>query len=183
MAWKCALELAVGRLLTLLVMALPFWMLNDLKISKPQKAGLAFIFSLALTCVALDIVRVIEAVAQNQALYTIIEINFVVIISCLPTYRALLGIRQRRRSRRPSGSYPWRSLEKSAGNRSENGDHRRLRDMDVSEAALREESIHITQEFKILNEGRDAYPLDSLDAPERPNRTASSPRVHTRAFS
>lgn len=175
--------LPAGHSLTLLVMALPFWMLKDLKISTPQKVGLAFIFSLAIACVALDIVRVIEAVSQHQALYTIIEINSVVIISCLPTYRALLGIRQRRRSRRPSGSYPWRSFEKSAGRRSDNGDHHRLRDADLGEAGMHEESIHVTQDFKILNEEQDAYPLESLDAPERPNRTASSPRIHTRAFS
>lgn len=68
-------------------------------------------FSLAIFCVALDIVRVVEAVNQNQALYTIIEINFVVIISCLPTYRALLGMDQRRKLSRPSTSYPWRSCQ------------------------------------------------------------------------
>ena len=45
-------------------MALPIWMLKDLKISISQKVGLAFIFSLAIVCVALDIVRVIEAVKQ-----------------------------------------------------------------------------------------------------------------------
>ncbi len=183
MARKRTLMLAVGQVLTLLVMVLPFWMLKDLKISTAQKVGLAFIFSLAFACVALDIVRVVEAVSQHQALYTIIEINSVVIISCLPTYRALLGIRQRRRSRKPSGSYPWRSLEKSAGQRSENSDHHRLRDIDASEAGLHEESIHVTQEFKILNEERDPYPLDSPDTRERPNRIASPPRVHTRAFS
>lgn len=64
-------------------MALPLWMLKGLKISAPQKIALGFIFSLAVVCVVLDIVRVIQAVSQRQALYTIIEINFVVIISCL----------------------------------------------------------------------------------------------------
>jgi hypothetical protein len=59
-------------------------------------------FSLAIFCVALDILRVVEAVASNQALYTVLEINMVVIISCLPTYRSLLLIRMKQRERKAS---------------------------------------------------------------------------------
>ena len=134
------------------VMALPLWMLRGLSISTKQKFGLGFIFSLATVCVVLDIVRVIQAAAQHQALYTIIEINFVVIISCLPTYRALLGVKKRRQSRRPSGSYPWRSID--AQSKSAYADNR----------ALKTESddgqIHVTRELTVLNTERDHYELD-----------------------
>ena len=134
-------------------------MLKGLKISAPQKMALGFIFSLAIVCVVLDLVRVIEAVGQQQALYTIIEINFVVIISCLPTYRALLGMKQRRQSRKPSGSYPWRSVD-GAFDRSEDGDKRHLRSPDPSDAHMEEGmSIPVTRELELMKGERNPHPL------------------------
>ena len=161
-------------------MALPLWMLKGLKISTPQKVALGFVFSLAIVCVALDIVRVIEAVAQNQALYTIIEINFVVIISCLPTYRALLGMKKRQQSRRPSGSYPWRSLDGPSA-KGVYGDRNPLRSPEIIDGKT---GIHVTQELEVLNQSRDPYPLDPLEHYERPlpMRTVSSPHVRSRAY-
>lgn len=158
-------------------MALPFWMLRDLKISMPQKLGLAFIFSFAIICVALDIVRVVEAVIQNQALYTVIEINLVVVISCLPTYRTLLGMRQRSRSRQ---SYPWRSLEQRKYWRNPDGDNDPFRRGESGEIEMSANSIHITQNLEISNVARD---LDSLDTTSKPARAASRPVVRTHAFS
>ena len=140
-------------------MALPLWMLRDLKISTKQKVGLGFIFSLATVCVVLDVVRVIEAAAEHQALYTIIEINFVVIISCLPTYRALLGVKERRQSRRPSGSYPWRSI--GSQGKSTDVDERALR-MESDDGQTGGMSIHVTQELKVLSRARDPDELDPL---------------------
>ena len=162
-------------------MALPLWMLKGLKISTPQKLGLGFIFSLAIVCVVLDIVRVIEAVAGNQALYTIIEINFVVIISCLPTYRALLGMQKRQQSRRPSGSYPWRSLD-GPSTKGDYSDRNPLRSPDISTGKM---GIHVTQELEVRNQSRDPYPLDPLERYERPTppmRSVSSPHVRSRAY-
>lgn len=132
-------------------MALPFWMIKDLKVNAAQKIALGFVFSLAVVCVVLDIVRVIQAVDQRQALYTIIEINFVVIISCLPTYRALLGMKQRRNLRRPSASYPWRSIDGTFG-KSKDGDQRHLRIPDRGEVQTEELSICVTQELEIMKE-------------------------------
>ena len=140
-------------------------MLRDLKISMPQKVGLAFTFSLAFVCVALDIVRVIEAVAQNQALYTIIEINFVVIISCLPTYRAVLGIGQRNKSSRSSQLYGWRSLERRNNWKDENGDNHPLRLREAVDIEMDGKCVHVTKNLDILNEARDPYPLDPLELP------------------
>ena len=141
-------------------------MLKDLKISISQKVGLAFIFSLAIVCVALDIVRVIEAVKLNQALYTIIEINFVVIISCLPTYRALLGIGQRRKSSRPSTSYPWRSREERKY--FEDGDEHPLQDREPTDVEKNENSIYVSTDLKVSSRTRDPYSLDSLNVSAQP---------------
>ena len=96
--YSCAINVATD----VIIMALPMWMIKDLKMDIRQKAGLAFIFSIAMFCVALDILRVVEALASNQALYTVLEINMVVIISCLPTYRSLLSMRAKWRERNAS---------------------------------------------------------------------------------
>lgn len=138
-------------------MALPFWMLKDLKITKYQKLGLAFIFSLAGFCVALDIARTVQAVAQNQALYTILEINFAVIISCLPTYRALLNISQQRTSYRPSKLFTWTTVENGpfSGDKEENG------------IALNSNAIHVTNGYIVSNEERGSYSVEPPGATSR----------------
>ncbi len=158
-------------------MALPFWMLRDLKISISQKLGLALIFSFAIVCVALDIVRVVKAISQNQALYTIIEINFVVVISCLPTYRTLLNIRKRKQRQQ---SYPWRSLEQEQYWKSHDRDNHPLRGGKSSEIEMSARSIQITHNLETSNVARD---LDPLDNTSKPARAASTPGVDTRAFS
>ncbi len=178
-------------------MALPLWMIKDLKITLPQKIGLIFIFCLAFVCIALDILRVVEAVALNQALYTIIEINFVVIISCLPTYRALLGINKRRkstaasgsRSRTLSGSHAWRSIDRGVASESE--DKQPIRSKEASDIEMGRNGIHVTRDFELVDgkRDRDPYSLDALDALDAPNRAAgarsprSPVRVQARAFS
>ena len=155
-------------------MALPCWMLRDLKIGVAKKLGLAFIFSFALVCIALDIVRVVEAISQNQALYTIIEINLVVVISCLPTYRTLLGVRKRKQSRQ---TYPWRSLERDNYWRSRDGDNNPLRGGNSTDKEMSARSIQVTQDLETSNIARDLFPLDP------PARAAPTPGVRTLAFS
>ena len=101
-------------------MALPFWMLRELKVKRKQKLGLAFVFSLASFTVILDIVRTVEALSGNQDLYTILELNFNVIVSCLPSYRALLKMENRKSSRnkyKPSGSASYGASDVSSSNR------------------------------------------------------------------
>lgn len=72
-----------------MVMALPLWVLSQLQMGIRQKIGLGLIFCVALFCVALDILRTAEALEQNQSLYTVLEVNFTVIVFCLPAYRRL----------------------------------------------------------------------------------------------
>ena len=151
-------------------MALPFWMLGDLKIGMPQKLGLAFIFSFALVCVALDIVRVVEAVSQNQALYTVIEINLVVVISCLPTYRTLLNIRQRSMSRQ---SHTWRSLEQGNYWRSRDGEDGRPVRGRSSDIEMSAKSIHVAQTLETSIDIRDENLLETPNTTDKPVRAAS----------
>lgn len=99
---------------TVTVMALPLWMLKDLKIHLRHKVALAFIFSLALVCIILDILRTVQALRSQQALYTVLEINLNVIISCLPTYRALLSVQQLRTVRQARKLQPPTSNETSS---------------------------------------------------------------------
>ena len=155
-------------------------MLKDLKIGTPKKLGLAFIFSFAIVCIALDIVRVAEAISQNQALYTILEINLVVVISCLPTYRTLLGVRKRMQSRR---IYAWTSLAGDNHWRSRDGHNHPLRARNSSDREMGARPIQITQDLEMSNIARDRMPLDSLDTISKPARTVPTPGGRTRAFS
>ncbi|MCJ1478831.1 hypothetical protein MMC13_007515 [Lambiella insularis] len=77
----------------LAIMGLPLWMLHRMKLRPLQRAGLAFVFSFATVIVAIDILRTAESIAGNQVLYIILEINFSVIIACLPTFRALFNLK------------------------------------------------------------------------------------------
>ena len=165
-------------------MALPFWMLKDLKVQRYQKIGLAVIFSLATVCVVLDIVRTAEALASNQALYTILEINFVVIISCLPSYRALVNIVQKRKStkaseyssgsrpsiytswRRPSNFSSWKRMGSSGPVRSGEGDDRILNNDLESGTEVGLNAIRVTKNFTVTEAERDPYTLDPLEMPD-----------------
>ena len=92
LVYTCAVDVVSD----LAVMCLPLAMLVDLKIPRGQKLGLAAIFGLALVCVALDILRTVQSLQANAALYAVIAVNLNVLVSCLPTYRALWAIRARR---------------------------------------------------------------------------------------
>lgn len=142
-------------------MALPLWMLKDLKIRSRQKIGLAFIFSLATFIVALDILRTVQAAAGKQALYTILEINFAVIVSCLPTYRALLAIGQKRTSNKASKitSYARKSLGNARSLRADDG-HLPLRSQEDIGTELNSRSIHVSKGFAVSSGERDPYSFE-----------------------
>ncbi|MCJ1396430.1 hypothetical protein MMC18_009320 [Xylographa bjoerkii] len=157
-------------------MALPLWMLKGLKMRLSQKLGLIFVFSFALLIVALDILRTVEAIWGNQILYTILEINFAVIISCLPTFRSLLNMNQ---ARKPSRSGAGSSRHFSNWSRSKGSkkfsnisnlsnlnsqgerkfskisdDNHLLRD-DVESAVFPTNSIQYSKAFAVTNEQID----------------------------
>ena len=144
-------------------MALPLWMLKDLKIRARQKLGLAFIFSLATFIVALDILRTVQAAANNQALYTVLEINFAVIVSCLPTYRALLAIGQKRTSK-PSkaSSYGRKSLGKIRSFRGDDG-RQPLKSQEEIGTEMQGHPVD-SRGFTVSNGERDPYSLEPLES-------------------
>ena len=155
-------------------------MIKDLKIDKLQKFGLVLIFSVAIVCVAMDIVRTIEAVAQHQALYTILEINFVVIISCLPTYRALFNIIQRNKSRRPSGSSAWRSLEDEGSRKRAQHDSFPLESLNKSHSGPVANVIHVTKEIDVSGHLNHQ---NHQRAPDGRRGSQDPPSIHAVGFS
>jgi len=144
-------------------MALPLWMLKDLKIRPRQKIGLAFIFSLATFIVALDILRTVEAAAEHQALFTVLEVNFAVIVSCLPTYRALLAIGQKRTTNKASKltSYVRKSLGNGRSLRRDDG-RVPLKSQEDTGTELNSRSIHVSKGFAVSSGERDPYSFDRL---------------------
>ncbi|MCJ1286824.1 hypothetical protein MMC26_006170 [Xylographa opegraphella] len=81
------------------IMALPLWMLKGLRISRAQKIGLAAIFLIAFIDILFDILRTIYTVngaaVGLDTTFDILEPSIAVIISTLPTYRALFMTRRR----------------------------------------------------------------------------------------
>lgn len=78
-------------------MILPMAMLNQIPLRLLQKLGLAFVFSLVLVSVALNILRTLytsairpELMDQNL-IWSILEPTIAVIICALPYYRVLLS--------------------------------------------------------------------------------------------
>ena len=80
-------------------MALPLWMLKGLRISRAQKIGLAAIFLIAFIDILFDILRTIYTVNGGavglDTTFDILEPSIAVIVSTLPTYRALVMTRRR----------------------------------------------------------------------------------------
>lgn len=144
-------------------MALPLWMLKGLKIKPRQKVALAFVFSLATFVVALDILRTIQAAARKQALFTVLEINFAVIVSCLPTYRALLAIGQKRTTNKASKltSYARKSLGHGRSFRGDDGRVPLTSQEDIG-TELNSRSIHISKGFTVSSGERDPYSFEPL---------------------
>lgn len=74
-------------------MALPLFMLKNLKMRISQKAGLACLFLIAIVVVILDIFRIAlgdgDGSISLASLWDVLEPSIAVIISTLPTYRAL----------------------------------------------------------------------------------------------
>lgn len=84
------------------VIILPLWMLQGLQMSTGRKVGLAAIFLIAITDVAFDIARTVYTVNGGavalDTIWDILEPTIAVIVSSLPTYKALLGIAKKKKS-------------------------------------------------------------------------------------
>ena len=94
-------------------MVLPIWMLKDLQIGVSQKGGLACIFLIATIGIIFDIIRIAigdgGGALSLAALWNVLEPTIAVIVSTLPSYRALLVSPK---SRSSSGRASGRSASK-----------------------------------------------------------------------
>ena len=94
-------------------MAFPLYVLKGLQMQTSQKLGLASVFCLAILIVIFDILRTVfsaksargGAVGASTALWDILEVTIAVIVSCLPTYRAILTQRRQTKRRKTNGTY------------------------------------------------------------------------------
>ncbi|KAL8792373.1 MAG: hypothetical protein Q9195_005076, partial [Heterodermia aff. obscurata] len=81
----------------LTIIALPLWMLRGLQMPTSRKLGLAALFLVAITDVIFDITRTFYTVHGGavalDTIWDILEPTIALIISSLPTYKALLGSR------------------------------------------------------------------------------------------
>ncbi|KAL8787522.1 MAG: hypothetical protein Q9213_002180 [Squamulea squamosa] len=89
--WACE----APRQLFALVIILPLWMIRGLQISTSRKVGLAGLFLIAIIDVIFDITRTIYTVDGGavalDTIWDILEPTIAVIVSSLPTYKALFG--------------------------------------------------------------------------------------------
>ena len=96
-------------------MAFPLYVLKGLQMQISQNLGLASVFCLAILVVIFDILRTVfsaksargGAVGASTALWDILEITIAVIVSCLPTYRAILTRKKSRKQRKNNGTYSY----------------------------------------------------------------------------
>ena len=81
-------------------MALPLYMLWGLQMRYGQKIGLASVFCLGFVVAIFDILRTAESLASGTfsgvALWSSMEVTIAVIVASLPTYRTLLGVKNRK---------------------------------------------------------------------------------------
>ena len=103
-------------------MALPLTMLRSLQMRTSVKIGLTGIFCCALVTIAFDLARTVETAinagtAGPTALWTNLESAVAVIVSCLPSFAALLRPKSDGKTGRRVVAYPQRSLAVSASAR------------------------------------------------------------------
>ena len=136
-------------------MILPLWMLHTLKIRMGQKIGLAFIFSIGIVVIALDIVRNVKSVQATDftevAAYDIAEVCVAVIVSALPTYQALA-----RSDRRPTKKSYYQDLKYGSGGKQSKGSSQG----DTNPLSTDKSGSHI----RSFNVDRDAYHMDNFRA-------------------
>ena len=89
-------------MLNRIVIILPLWMLQGLQMSTSRKVGLAVLFSIAISDVIFDITRTIYSVKGGafalDTVWDILEPTVAVIVSTLPSYKALLGIAKKKKT-------------------------------------------------------------------------------------
>ena len=86
-------------------MALPWYIIRKLQMNLYKKTELGAIFGVVIVTIVFEILRTFKTIDQgalvDTALYTSLEINFAVIASCMPVYRALLRKREKDKRAKP----------------------------------------------------------------------------------
>jgi hypothetical protein len=130
-------------------------MLPNLHIRRSQKIGLGLIFSICGVTIGLEILRVYKTlpggVFGNVILYGILEANFSVIVSCIPTYRSLLGV-ERRTKGKDYAHWDWSKRSKTA--RSAGDDTALTKSQTNSNRSLT--GIKVNQTWEQISEVRDS---------------------------
>ena len=120
-------------------------MLRTLQIHRRAKLGLAAIFGLASFIIVFDILRTVETLGDSHtvgstALWTDLEAAIAIIVSCLPSFVALLRPRKAHGMEKNTSRYPSRPLAISvsakqyanASGSVEHGDSGQVHDSDRS---------------------------------------------------
>ena len=102
------LPIKIHSLTTVLVMVLPIYMLRKLQIPRKQKIGLGIIFSLATIIIIFELLRFLEFLPATDSgssltmpcLWSVLETNVAIVVSCLPIYRTLLRNEKKQRAER-----------------------------------------------------------------------------------
>lgn len=146
-------------------------MIHQLRLPRAQKVGLVFLFSMVLVTMALDILRSYESLNggtfSNSIVEAVLEATFAVIVSCLPTYRALVGLRRKVKG----DSYVHWSFRGRSG-RSKRSDAAPLADTDGTLSRSSRERVPVGKDGVIsqtitisqhVAEGTDPWPLETFD--------------------
>jgi len=108
-------------MLSSIVIALPLFMLRGLQMPTSRKVGLAALFLIAITDVIFDITRTVYTVNGGavalDTIWDILEPTIAVIVSSLPTYKALLRPTKKRKNTSyqnltHSGAVTWNSTRR-----------------------------------------------------------------------
>lgn len=88
---------AVDILSDLMIMSLPLRLLRELQVTRPQKIGLAVVFCLGMTIIAVAVIRMTQIIGQARvdpvglAVWGLVESSVSVIVGSLPPLKSFLG--------------------------------------------------------------------------------------------
>lgn len=150
----------------LTVMILPLFMLPQLRIELSQKIGMAFIFMVCFVTIGLEILRIVQSITPglmaNHVMYGILTANFTVIISCIPTYRSLFGVRRTMKESKYAywGRDSGASRSKANSDRSEHG----LYGSQLTRELASKDEI---SEAKVSHRSSDSFDVSLVPMPAR----------------
>ena len=148
-------------------MALPLWMLKNMQLPTSKKLGLASIFFLAFAIVVLDILRIAlgdgGGIVSLASLWDVLEPSVAVIVSTLPTYRALLPSPEKS-SKKKVSAYEYGSNGTSESKQSWKS---RIKARQLNEGYELSEDFEILRPATLSGESPSTYPDTASRAASR----------------